>query len=225
MFDRFESPPRRNAIFAVLLVGTAVAGILLSLLIKSKSAPFLSLALAAPLFLAIRICVPWRAAGCGAAWAISAVISAKVVGVPAIAGSVVSSLWLCAVLTAFSYAFAQLTRRRGFNPLALAMGWAGVELALSPLHLPNGLLLAGQESALLFTVGKLGGFVFAAFLVALVGAMLVALLAEVVICAKGSRVDYSIASQFARAFELYQGRFARPFVLAGVARAPPRNHL
>lgn len=225
MFDRLESPYRRNAIFAVLLTSSAVAGVLLSLLIKSKSAPFLSLALASPLFLAVRFCAPWRAACCGASWAGFAVLSAKVVGVAAIGGSSVSSLLLFAVITAFSYAFAQLTRRRGFNPLALAMGWAGVELALSPLHLPNGLLLAGQESALLFAVGKLGGFVFASFLVALVCAMLVALLAEVVICAKGSRVDYSIASQFSRVFELYQGLFARPFVMALAARPPPRNQL
>ena len=75
---------------------------------------------------------------------------------------------------------AWLTRRIGFSPFVLGVGWMGVELALAPVGLHNGLLSATQgDTALMDYFGRALGYVLVAFLVAYVNALLVEVLGRV----------------------------------------------
>jgi len=75
---------------------------------------------------------------------------------------------------------AWLTRRIGFSPFVLGVGWMGVELVLAPLGLHNGLLAGTQgDTALMDYIGRALGYVLVAFLVAYVNAALVAVLGRV----------------------------------------------
>jgi apolipoprotein N-acyltransferase len=90
---------------------------------------------------------------------------------------------LCVLSTAVgAYAFvgAALTRWIGFSPFVLGVGWMGVELALAPVGLHNGLLSATQgNTALMDYIGRALGYVLVAFLVAYVNALLVEVLGRV----------------------------------------------
>jgi len=100
----------------------------------------------------------------------------------AAAGSVIPSTTpALALLTIIPAAYAGLgallTRRIGFNPLVLGLGWVLVEVALKPLGLRSGLLAGTQAGGtLVYWVGQVLGYVLVAFLVAYVNASLLAVL-------------------------------------------------
>ena len=62
----------------------------------------------------------------------------------------------------------------------LALGWVGVEFALCPLGLRQGLLAGTQGDAVMFrTVGSAAGYVVVAFVVAYINAALLSVLSGV----------------------------------------------
>jgi len=133
-----------------------------------------------PLFLAIRLLAPLRAMLCGALWGAGLLLFSVLRGDGAIAPTLSSLALLTTVPAAYACLGAWLTRRLGFSPLLLGLGWAGVEIALEPLGLSGGLLagtLAG--GTLMQLVGGLLGYVFVAFLVAFASALLLSIAAEV----------------------------------------------
>ena len=74
-----------------------------------------------------------------------------------------------------------LTRRVGFSPYLMALGWIGVELALRPLGLHHGLLAGTQADGgfVIRAIGSFSGYVVVAFLVAYINASLLSVLSEV----------------------------------------------
>ncbi|MGB2986314.1 MAG: hypothetical protein WBE26_10565 [Phycisphaerae bacterium] len=126
-----------------------------------------------PLFIAIRLMRPRVAMLCGALWGLSFCLS-LVFGTEAAGPRTFPSLaLLTAVPAIYAYLGARLTQRIGFAPLFLALGWIGVEWALNPLGLRNGLLAGSQGDGLLIDlVGKFLGYGLVAFLVAFVNASL-----------------------------------------------------
>jgi hypothetical protein len=87
---------------------------------------------------------------------------------------------LSTAVGAYAFVGAALTRWIGFSPFVLGVGWMGVELALAPVGLHNGLLSATQgDTALMDYIGRALGYVLVAFLVAYINAALVAVFARV----------------------------------------------
>jgi apolipoprotein N-acyltransferase len=130
-----------------------------------------------PVFQAIRTLTPLRAAlGCGL-WGAS--LFAFCVGLfeTAIPGTPGAFAALTLVPAAYGFVGARVTRRVGFSPYLLALGWMGVELALDPVGLRHGLLAATQGNGLLLgAFGSFTGFVLVAFVVAYVNASLLSAL-------------------------------------------------
>jgi len=146
-----------------------------------------------PLFVAIRVCRPRTALLAGAAWGVS--LCAGIARFHGVAGiSSMPAAWplLIVLPCAYAYLGARLTRRFGFSPFVLGVGWVFVEMGLTPLGLSRG-LLGGLETGtpLLHSVASALGYVHVALLAAWFCGLLVTLLEEL-------RVP-DAASQFERA--------------------------
>lgn len=132
----------------------------------------------APFFAVIRSLRPiWAMLG-GALWGASLFVFTG--GGSGSGNPILVGLLLTVVPAAYAYLAARLTRWIGFSPFVLGVGWMGVELALAPVGLHNGLLSATQgDTALMDYLGRALGYVLVAFLVAYVNAALVAVLGRV----------------------------------------------
>ncbi len=122
-----------------------------------------------PLFVSIRVLPPVKAMLAGAFWGLCLCIVFSVIHSTdnAAAPSVESLILLTAIPGLYCYLWARLTRQIGFSPCLLAVGWMGVELALSPLGLRSGLLAGTQGRGLvLHWIGNFAGCALIAFLVA-----------------------------------------------------------
>ncbi len=153
-----------GAAFTVLL---GLSATLMAVAIGSASFWWLGWFPLVPLFLSIRLFSPSRAAAAGAFW--GACLYAASGGVVAsVIPRGISSLGLLVALPAlYAYVGCLVTRRKGFNPFLLGLGWAGVELTLHPLAPQSGLLGGAQGGGpWVLTIGHLGGYVLVAFLVA-----------------------------------------------------------
>ncbi len=133
-----------------------------------------------PLFFAIRLFRPLRACVCGALWGASLFVFCIAAGRTAVAANLGSFALLTGIPALYAFLGAWLTRRIGFSPFVLGVGWMGVELALAPLGLHSGLLAGTQDhTALMDYIGRALGYVLVGFLVAYVNAALVAVLGRV----------------------------------------------
>ena len=145
--------------------------------INSSVSPYLSWFALVPLFLAIGKLKPATAALCGTFWGICIYFFSVTADASYIRPTLLSFGLLAAIPALYTTGGAMLRRSIGFNPLALALGWIGVEFALRPLGLDNGLLAGTQgQSIVIQQVGRLLGYVFVAFLVAGINATLLAVL-------------------------------------------------
>ncbi|MFC1475558.1 hypothetical protein ACFLQW_00975 [Candidatus Zixiibacteriota bacterium] len=129
-----------------------------------------------PFFLAIQVLSPLRAGIGGALWGLCLYVFSILLLRGPISPSVSSLLLLTAVPAVYAYLGARLTRRLGFCPFLLALGWIGVELALKPLGRPDGMLgLARGDSAFIQTMAELFGYVIVAFLIAFANVVLLSI--------------------------------------------------
>jgi apolipoprotein N-acyltransferase len=130
-----------------------------------------------PLFLAIQSLRPVRAMLAGALWGASFAACAVLFGNKAFAFTPETFALLVSIPGAYAGLGSLLTRHIGFSPLLLALGWVGVEFALQPLGLHNGLLAGTQGNGLFVrTMGHLAGYVLLAFFVAYVNASILEML-------------------------------------------------
>ena len=126
-----------------------------------------------PLFVSIRQLPPIKAMLAGSFWGLSLFVFLILANAPenGFAGSAVSLAVLTTVPGLYTYLGARLTRQIGFSPYLLALGWMGVELAISPLGLRSGLLAGTQgNGVVILWLGDFAGSVLVAFLVACVSA-------------------------------------------------------
>lgn len=133
-----------------------------------------------PLFVAIRVLRPLRALACGALWGGCLFAFCVASSRMAVSASLLSFALLTVIPAIYMFLGATLTRWIGFSPFVLGVGWMGVELALAPLGLHNGLLAGTQgDTAFMDYIGRALGYVLVAFLVAYVNAALVGVLGRV----------------------------------------------
>ncbi len=172
------SPPRASA--CGLVGALLISAYLTASAMGSSSYWWLGWITLLPLFHAIRNLRPTASGLAGAMWGAALFGSAALIGNSPIESSAASLAMLTAVPALYGYLGAVLTRRVGFSPYLLALGWVGVELSLQPLGLHFGLLAATQgDGFALRIVGSFAGYVLVAFLVAYFNAALLSAIAEV----------------------------------------------
>jgi len=175
-----------------------------------------------PLFNAIRVQSPVRAAFDGAIWGLCLFAFATILGVTRIPFDLFSGALLPAVLGLYAFLGARITRQVGFSPYLLALCWIGVELALKPLGLRYGLLGGTQSGG--FSIELIGGFAgygLVAFLVAYVNAALLTVLSEVRVSTCASRVVSSAAQPRLSVFPIEIPSYLSYLILPSQPRAPP----
>ncbi len=178
--EQGSSSAPRNATLATLALSLVASAFLMALSLASPEYPWLGWLTLLPLFFAIRVLRPARAMLSGALWGLSLFLFSVTLFDTGIASSLPSLALMTAVPAIYAYLGARLTRWIGFSPFVLGVSWMGVELALEPLGLHNGLLAATQgDGVLLHWVGGALGYVLAAFIVAFVSAALVSVLSRV----------------------------------------------
>jgi len=165
-----------------LKIGAVAIALVLSALLTTISLATPKLCLLAwvslvPLLAAIRAFLPMKATLCGVFWGSCLYVSATTAEVI----SPTTGLLILLITIPGGYALfgSVLTRKIGFNPLMLALGWIVVEIALKPLGLNQGLLGASDGGAgVAHWIGRLLGYVFVAAMVVLVNASLLAVLSH-----------------------------------------------
>jgi len=179
----------KRLVTALLLSASLPLGAaLMALALSSPKFWWLGWVTLIPLFISIRI-LPARSAGfCGMFWGFSLYVASELIGVAQVPHTWQSLTLLLAMPGLYAYVAAAVTRRKGFHPFLLGLGWAGVELALQPLALRHGLLGATQGNSLVVhAVGSLGGYVLVAFLLAVVNAWLLNVITSVQVRVPRSR--------------------------------------
>ena len=214
---------RPLAKFVGLGAALAFSAYLMAVAIRSSEGWWLGWVTLLPLLLAIRLLPPLRALIAGSFWGVCFYVLSLIGGEPAFAPGLRSFALLGAIPGLYAGLGSIITRRAGFSPYLLALGWIGVEFALQPLALHNGLLAGTQGDGLLVrVVGNLTGYFLVAFLVAYVSAALLSAISEVCVRVPASRFVRRSGSSQARycpPFELPIGLF--DFIRPLQPRAPP----
>lgn len=176
-----RSAPDRVA-GAILLAGSlAVSGFLVPALRGGPGIAWVGWIGLLPIFITVRIVPPRAALICGALWGLCVYISAAASGHATISTSPGSLIFLTIIPATYVYLGSRVTRRIGYLPLVLAIGWMLVELVLQPVALRQGLLAGTQgDNSLVRVIGGMFGYVFVAFLIAFVNAQLLSLVGYIV---------------------------------------------
>jgi len=175
-----------------------------------------------PLFAAIRVLRPMRAAFWGAVWGLALWVFESVVGTHDEPWTVGHGVLLVTAPGLFSGVASWLTTRIGFPPFVLAVTWMLMEWAVRPLGLRLG-VLGGvlDDGALLSGIGGAFGYVLAAFLAAYLGAVLIAFACHVLEVGDSRAHETGQCSFCFHLRELYISLIA-PMTIH--ARAPPNIH-
>jgi len=213
----------KASVFALALAGSAY---LMALAIESPKYVLLGWVTLLPLFYAIRVMSPARAMISGAFWGACLFLASVAFARTEIAPSLASLTLLSLIPGAYCYFGAALTRRIGFSPYLLALGWIGVEVALRPLGLHYGLLAGTQGDGMVVrVVGSFAGYVLVAFLVAYFNAALLSAIADVYVPARSSRLRVRGASPIRRIFSNDSVIHLRDLIRIGQPRGPPLDAL
>ena len=165
--------PRLAALAASLVLSACLTAAAL----RSRDCSWVAWLSLLPLFWAVRSLRPTAAALCGAFWGAWLYLCSTAGPAPPVASTPLALGLLTAVPAIYAGLCSRLTRRIGFNPLMLALGWILVEMALKPLGLDQGLLASTQSDAThVHWIGRLLGYVFVAALVVCANASRLALL-------------------------------------------------
>ncbi len=179
---------RRCAVAISLALSIALSALLTAFALSSTHFGWLGCLALIPLYIAIARCAPAVAATCGALWGGSLYFFATLVFDAAIPEDFRALVLLSVIPAAYAFLGAHLTRRIGFSPFVLGVGWIGVELAVQPVGLKFGLLAGAQsEFALLQWAGRALGYTLVAFAVAYVNACLLSVLSRIRVTAPRAR--------------------------------------
>lgn len=175
-----------------------------------------------PLFFSIRVLSPRRAMAAGVFWGLGLFVFSAFSQNGFVEATARSLALLTLIPGVYSLVLAAITRRVGFSPLLLGLGWVGVELALRPLALHHGLLAGTQGDGLfIHTLGQLAGFVLVAFVVAYVNASMLSMLRDVCVTGEPTRFAARSTSRYAWRHPTESTSFLIHIPLLTRPRAPP----
>ena len=168
---------RRKPVLLYAPFAIVVSAYLMAAALGSTEYRWLGWVTLLPLFLSIRVLSPGWAWCAGSLWGFCVCLFASSGGATVVEASFRSFSLLTIVPGLYALFGVLITRRVGFSPLLLGLGWLVVELALQPLALHRGLLASTQGDGLVVrTLGNLAGYFLVAFLVAYVNATLLIIL-------------------------------------------------
>ncbi len=204
----------------------ALSAYLMAVAIQSPTVWWLGWVTLLPLMLAIRVLRPTDALLAGSFWGICFYAVSLTADGALFAPASSRALLLWTVPGIYAFLGAAVTRRIGFSPLLIGLGWVGVEFALCPLAMENG-LLAGTlgVGAGVRLAGNLVGYVLVAFLVAFVAASLLSVLTEVCVGVVPLRPVRSSSEAQTRLHALEASFDLRHFIHPSRPRGPPRSAL
>lgn len=216
-----QSAPR-NARDIALYLSLVVSALLIPLGHSSPDRAWLGWVALLPLFQSIRVFRPAKAMVVGASWGLCLFLALLTIPTTGNIATFSSFALLVTVPALYGFLAAHVTLRIGFSPLLLGLGWIGLEFALLPLGLRNGLLSGTQgNGAIISWVGAFAGTVVVAFIVAYVNAALFATLSRVVSTACGRTVASGPIPGSRLIFASKSLRLLSLIVLPGQPRAPP----
>jgi len=179
-----------------------------------------------PLLFAVRALSPVGAALFASAWGSALFAFGAFVFPTPIEASFSSWALLTGMPGLYGLLAARVTRRVGFSPLLLALGWVGVELALHPLGLRHGLLAGTQgEDLVLRLIGSYAGYALVAFVVVYVNAWLLTVLDRVELVASGRSLRRATGEPIRRIFLIEIPNYWLLILRPSKPRAPPSTSL
>ncbi|MEE9296062.1 MAG: hypothetical protein V3W34_14025 [Phycisphaerae bacterium] len=161
-----------------LLPVLVLGAYLMALALGTGKCPWVGLLTLLPLLRAIQVLRPAGAFLCGSVWGVSLYGFAVVPANPVILPGISSLVLLTMIPGLYAFAGAWATRRMGFSPFTLGVGWMLVEFSLRPLALRYGLLTPSQDHLLIGVIGRFFGYIWMTFWVAFASAWLLALLSK-----------------------------------------------
>ncbi|MEK6674186.1 MAG: hypothetical protein AABZ47_00860 [Planctomycetota bacterium] len=164
---------------AVLTVLLLSGGFLGAVGVNWPSHSWLSWFALIPLFVSIAVLRPARACLAGALWAGSFAASSAFLDAVPISLPSIGTLILLASVSIYTAVGARITRRIGFNPFILGLGWLAVEVVLdfsSPQGRGRLFTSVPSQHGLMGCVGHTLGYLFVALVVALANGLLLAVL-------------------------------------------------
>jgi hypothetical protein len=162
-----------------LIVALVIGALMMAAAVGSSAHAWLAWFAVVPLFFVIRRWRPAAAILGGALWGLLIFLFSAIQPAAVITPTIQSLVLLTMVPALYAGLGAAVTRWIGFNPFILGVAWMGLELALGPAGLRGGLLAAAPAHDTVGQwVGGALGYVFVAFLVAVVSASLVSLLSN-----------------------------------------------
>lgn len=163
-----------------LVVSLALSATFMALAIEAPRHFWLGWISLLPLLQAARVLTPVAAFGAGSLWGASLLVASAAMGSHNIEIGLSSALILNLGPALYACFGALLTRRVGFSPYLMALGWVGVEFCLRPVGLEHGLLAGTQGDGMLIRVaGSFAGYFLVAFVVAYINASLLSVLHKV----------------------------------------------
>jgi apolipoprotein N-acyltransferase len=175
-----------------------------------------------PLLQAARVLDPLRAFGAGAFWGACLLAASVAMGSSSIKLGLSSTAILTLGPALYASFGAMLTRRVGFSPYLMALGWVGVELCLRPAGLEHGLLAGTQGDGMLFRVaGSFAGYFLVAFFVAYINASLLSVLHKVTVSCANLRRISSAGGRMGRLLSLDAPFIPSRVLCVSQPRAPP----
>lgn len=219
--NSFESAGAAAKVVLVAIMLVVSAG-LMGAALQSPAGRVLGWFTLVPLFFLIRLLTPLRALFAGAFWGLCLFLFGAAAANAPFAPTLTNLLLLSTIPGLYAGAGALLTRRIGFSPLLLGLGWIGVELALQPLALYNGLLAGTLGHGLVVrTMGYLAGSVVVAFIVAYVNASLLEMVTEACVATGAVRFTAGAAAPEERFFPLELPAYLFEYLRPHQPRAPP----
>lgn len=212
----------------VLIPGAlaVVSAFLMALAVASAAHVWLGWVTLIPLLFAVRALSPVGAMLFAGTWGSSLFAFGAFLFPTPIAPTLASWALLTGIPGLYGLLAAKVTRRVGFSPLLLALGWVGVELTLHPLGLRHGLLAGTQGDGLVLRlIGSYAGYVLVAFVVVYVNAWLLTVLDRVHLVAPGRMPRVSAGEPVRRILIIEIPNYWFLLLRPSKPRAPPSTSL
>ena len=215
--------PDRTTVNHAIVLGAslAISAVLMAIAIETPEHFWLGWITLLPLMHAARVLSPAAAFGAGSFWGASLLASTAALGSD-VDFSASSAAILVLGPSLYSWFGASLTRRVGFSPYLMALGWVGVELCLRPVGLEHGLLAGTQGDGMLIRVaGSFAGYFLVAFFVAYINASLLSVIHKVTGSCASTRLAPSASGRMVRLLTLSEPFVASRVLCISQPRAPP----